>query len=195
MEVCREEERGKRWKRAGLRMSERPDKQFNGGFAKTIRRRSSYFNILSVPLLYLCKINYLSGNKWATPDLSPGVFFSITHIITLRQRKSSFAKDHPSCIANLIFKWDTHLVKYILLMPLCEALIFSCYPGSFNISLTLLAPKLYLVKFETLGKCLFLFTLRFRWEDLYLSHDYPLHMMFTASNLWTKPGYLLSPLC
>lgn len=39
------------------------DQQFNGVFARTIINRSQYFNIISVPLLYLCKTNYLSGNK------------------------------------------------------------------------------------------------------------------------------------
>lgn len=58
------------------------DKQF----AKTVISWSSYFNIISVPLLYLCKINYLSGNKWALQDLSLCVFFPITHTITLCQR-------------------------------------------------------------------------------------------------------------
>lgn len=65
MEVCRAREKMEesRFQNENEGKASETDKQFNGGFAKTIISRSSYFNIISVPLLYLCKFNYLSGNK------------------------------------------------------------------------------------------------------------------------------------
>lgn len=110
-----------------------------GGFTTTITSGSLYFKSISksvsVPLLFLCKINYVSGNKWVWLDLSPCVFFSCffhyTHHYPL-PKKFLVADDHSSCIANLglILKW--HIQHSEILFLHHETVHFKCtfYCGS-----------------------------------------------------------------